>query len=266
MGTSKGYGMPAGGEWTPLKIEANKFVKNDGKTDRQGNPVPVSPADLMGRFLNALGSTGKGSGSGGGATGGGGSGGGKGGGFGGGPAARSTGSRVGGFLSGVSTVGFTRALEDVGLGHLVGKSAKEVARGLLDAFTDPGCTLDEHAVREALSELYKELFEGAKSFEDVEAALSKIIDSKGIDKIIASFFSKYLFWRFCTGFYEKWQKQVGVAQAGRKLESVRNFLASELEARYTGEDMKKVDWRGSEGERISDQIMQKTFHIYGIQQ
>ena len=30
MGTSKGYKMPSGGNWEPLKREATDFVKNDG--------------------------------------------------------------------------------------------------------------------------------------------------------------------------------------------------------------------------------------------
>lgn len=40
MGTSKGYDMPTGGDWTPLKREATQFA-NDGGTG------PVSPAILL---------------------------------------------------------------------------------------------------------------------------------------------------------------------------------------------------------------------------
>jgi acetyl-CoA acyltransferase len=42
MGTSKGYSMPTGGDWTPLKQEATKFVKEDG----QGSVTPGNASQL----------------------------------------------------------------------------------------------------------------------------------------------------------------------------------------------------------------------------
>jgi len=49
MGTSTGYDMPRGGDWTPLKHEATKFVKDDGTPG--GNPNPVQPRRY---FLTSL--------------------------------------------------------------------------------------------------------------------------------------------------------------------------------------------------------------------
>ena len=263
MGTSKGYGMPTGGDWTPLKNEANKFIKGDGEKDEQNNPVPVSPARLIGRYIRALGGADDISFNGESSTSGG-----RSGGSGGrvGRAASSTGTRLGGFLSGVGVRGLAETLREIGLAHLIGKSAKEVSTGLLDAFTAPGSTLDQYAVREALSQLYDEMLDGTETFEDVEAALTKTISDQGISKILADFFCKYLFALFCRDFYEGWLKKVGAAQAGNSLKDIKDFFSSELEVKFVGQDTSNVDWSGQPGLSITRQIMKKTLEIFEVVQ
>src|SRR6185503_6598573 len=102
MGTSKGYDMPSGGAWTPLKTDATNFVKYEGRGS-------VSPGKLLVDYLRANGGARSIA-----------SGGGKGGGGGGG-AARSVGRALGGFLSSVGAVGLDQTLEAAGLSDLIGK-------------------------------------------------------------------------------------------------------------------------------------------------
>ena len=51
MGTSKGYKMPSGGDWGPLKREATDFVRNVGVK-------PVAPQSLLGHYIRVRGSSG----------------------------------------------------------------------------------------------------------------------------------------------------------------------------------------------------------------
>ncbi|MBA3632377.1 MAG: hypothetical protein H0W58_06145 [Acidobacteria bacterium] len=264
MGTSKGYGMPTGGEWTPLKREANKFIKSEGENDGQ-NQSDHSPELLVRRYLRAIGGneniafgTGGERADGGSRSGGGGSsGGGRVG-----RAASNTGRQLGGFLSGVSRVGLTQTLRERGLEHLIGKSAAEVTRGLLDAFAAPASTLDDEAVRTALDQINEELLENTQTYEDVEAALTRQIDTQGISKILANFFCKYLLRMFTRDFYETWRKNFTFVQADKGLKSIRDYIFSELELKFVSSDTANTNWSGQAGLRLTQQIMQNTLEIF----
>lgn len=258
MGTSKGYDMPTGGDWTPLKKEATRFVKGGGSG-------PVSPARLLRDYLAANGgaralSRGEG-GSGRGNTGGavGGRTGGRGG-----RAARKVGRNLGSFLSSVGSVGLDEALREVGFADLIGRPAEEVSAGLLNALSDPANTLDEHAARLALAKLNDEILRGAESYDDVGRSLSEALDQWGLTSILASFFGHYIYERFCRDFYEDWVKRVGSAPTGRLLKSIKDCINSSLKAKLIGRDVARMDWRGREGFRLTEQVMRETLEIFEV--
>lgn len=256
MGTSKGYGMPTGGAWTPLKNEASRFVKEiGGASSGSANPTHASPKRLLGRYLEAFGGSRKVAS-------------GRGGGTGGhvGRAAGRAGGKLGGFLSGVSSQGLAATLREIGLSGLVGKSAADVASGLLDAFTDPANTLDDEAVRTALSQLLSEMLESAKTPEEVETVFSEIINERGVSRILADFFGKYLYRIFIRDFYEGWQKRVGAAQANQKLREVKDYILSSIKSKFAGEESTKRNWSGNDGLRLSQEIMNETLFVFAIVQ
>lgn len=260
MGTSKGYGMPTGGDWTPLKTEATRFVKASGGN---GGNDTATPERLLGRYLRIVrdygnyasrvdGSGGKSK------TGG------KGGSGRLSRVATSTGQQLGGFLSGVNTSGLADTLREIGLSELIGKSASEVTSGLLDAFAAPASTLDEEAVRTALLELYDEMLAGADTFDKVEAAFSATLNEQGVVKTLANFFGKYLYRLICRDFYESWQKRVGAGQARLKLAEVKDYIFSALRSKFVGKETTKKDWSGKDGLRLSQQVMRNTLEIFEI--
>jgi hypothetical protein len=274
MGTSKGYNMPTGGDWTPLKREATRFVKEGegGGNSQPQSPIPkpIAPEALLRDYIRALGGAKKLSqGTGGGDSGrssdnrGKGGGGGKGGGRTG-RAARNTGRSLGGFLSSVGSVGLTEALREVGLSHLIGQSAAEVSLGLLDTLAAPASTLDEHAARLALARVNDEMLGNADTYGDVEAALANVLDDQGLTQIIASFFGEYLYQLFCRDFYEGWMKKVGASSAARALKNVKDCIASALKSKLVNRDITKLDWRGREGLRITQSVMRDTLEIFEV--
>jgi hypothetical protein len=274
MGTSKGYNMPSGGDWTPLKREATRFVKQGeggGNGDPQNpSPRPVAPEVLLRDYVHALGgakrlSQGTGGGSGGTAPNRG-KGGGVGGGGGGrtGRAARNTGRSLGGFLSSVRSVGLTEALREVGLSHLIGKSAADVSMGLLDTLAAPASTLDEHAARLALGKINDDILGDAQTYSDVETALTHVLDDQGLTRILANFFGEYVYQLFCRDFYEGWMKKVGASAAARGLENVKDCIASALKSKLVNRDVTKIDWRSREGLRIIQSVMRDTLEIFEV--
>lgn len=262
MGTSKGYRMPTGGDWTPLKKDATQFANEGG----QG---PVSPQTLLRDYLAASGGArglARGVGGGGargvgaGAQGGGtSSGGGRTG-----RAAREVGRSVGGFLSSVASVGLEGALREAGLSDLVGRPAEEVSAGMLNALAEPGSTLDDHAARLALVKLNDELLRDALTYEDTERALSEALDGRGLAGILASFFGHYLYERFCRDFYENWVKKVGSSKATRLMKSIKDCIESSLKAKLVGRDVTRLNWKGREGLRLTEQVMRETLEIFEV--
>jgi hypothetical protein len=260
MGTSKGYKMPSGGNWEPLKREATDFVKHDGAGS-------VAAKALLRDYVKVRSTS---SGSGGSATGGGGIGGGLGGGSGRGGRARSfsagvaTAQRLGGFISRVGEVGLAEALKEAGLGDLVGKSAAEVSAALLDNLAGPASTLDQAAAREALVLFNDELLAQTETFEDVEQALGKIMDEGGLFGILLHFFGHYIYQCFCTDFYERFVMKVGSSRASSSLKSIRDYIQHAIKGKLAGTDVKRFSWSGRDGRRLSEQVLGDVCDIFEV--
>jgi hypothetical protein len=254
MGTSTGYSMPSGGEWTPLKTDVTEFAK-------QGPSGSRSPMSILRNYLNTIGgSEGISRGAGHGTRGGGGTGG-----VGGGRSTIvGTARNVGSFLNRVRSVGLDDALREIGLPHLIGKSAAELATGLLDSLAGPASTLDDAAIRAALADLNEELLEEAESYEDVERVLTEMVDRQGLTHILGRLFGHYIYERFCRDFYERLVKKVGSLQASNSLDAIKDCIESSLRARLVNRDVTKINWRGVEGRQVTDQVLRETVEIFGV--
>ena len=256
--------MPSGGGWGPLKREATDFAQNVGIK-------PVAPQSLLSHYVRLRSSSGgesvggggqRGSGSTGGSTGSRGTGGG--GRAGAWRAGVGTAQRLGGFLSRVGEVGLAEALRENGLGDLVGRPASEVSGALLEEFAGPASTLDQAAAREALVELNDELLAEAETFDDVEAALGKMLDQGGVFEVLLRFFGHYLYSCFCRDFYERLLKKVGSSQAAQSLKSIKDCIQSAIMAKLSGHDPRTFDWRGTDGKKLSEQVLAEILDIYGV--
>ncbi len=275
MGTSTGYQMPTGGDWTPLKTDATNFVQN-------GTSATVTPQSLLGDYMRAIGgaaafSSGgggspSGSGGGGGAGGGGASGGGSSSGSGGSRSVTAGGTRaaqrvthgLGNFLARVGSAGIGEALRDIGLGELVGKSASEIATALLDKLAGPSSTIDDAAARAACDDLNKELLQDARTTEDVDRVFKTAMDDKGLGGILMRFFSLYIYRRFCRDFYENWCKRAGNTVANARLSTIKKFIDTNLKARCINKNITATNWKGGEGGRLVSQILGETCRVFEV--
>lgn len=254
MGTSKGYTMPTGGDWEPLKGEATRYARNVGFK-------PVAPKSLLIHYVRVRSNPDRqgafNAGNGGGAGGGGGR------------TARwsagaATAQNIGGFFSRVGQVGLREALREAGLGDLVGRSASDVSDALLDRLAGPASTLDQDAARHALVDLNDELLADTQTFEDVERALAAAVDQRGLFEILIRFFGHYLYECFCRDFYERLAMRVGSSQAGQSLKSIRDCIEAAIEAKLVGRDRNAFDWRGADGKRLSEEILGEVLDIFEL--
>lgn len=239
MGTSTGYKMPTGGEWTPLKREATRFVKDSG-----GGGTP-KPHTLVNRYVGSMAISGGFGGAGGPA-----------------PTVSRVGQSLGNFFARVGTVGLAGALREIGLGHLVGKSAMEVASALVEALVGPASTLDDAAARAACDDLQQVLLGDAGPGE-VEQAYEAAVTAQGLDGILWQFLEFYIYERFLRDFYEAWEKAVGRSQAAAGLDGVKSYIEEALQREMSSGKVTAQSWDPQDGGLVVQEIIAEVCHVFG---
>ena len=183
-------------------------------------------------------------------------------GAGGGGAASRTATRFAGFADAVADRGLNDALHEIGLERLIGRSAGEIALSLTDELCDDGSTLEEVDARKAMSDLNKELLEDAQTYEEVTATLEERLSPGELGSLLFRFFGNYLYHRFCRVFYERIVRKHGDQKAEGLLGSMRRFITSKLRFQTHGQDLARVDWRGQEGRRVAEDVLQQTLEVF----
>jgi len=276
MGTSRGYKAPTAGEWPTLKRLAGQFgsggegldLEKDGVDD--GPPpglatVTSAPMRLLSRYVHAHGGAVAMAGGGaGGASGGSGSDGAGGGTRRPGRAVVQAGQRLGHFATRVSQVGLTTALQDIGLGDLVGQPARDVVSALVDRLAGDGSTMDDNLARAALRDLRRDVLGAAKTYKDVERALAEVVEQGHLQWLIVQFYGHYLYDMFCRDFYERFLARFGKDKARRSIDRVKRTIFSALRAKLAGRDPTRVEWRGAEGRYLAESIMTRTLQIFEV--
>jgi hypothetical protein len=242
MGTSKSYQAPTNPQWAEYKKEVTRVSRN-------GAIPAIVAKSVLNNYIQTNGGAGavaRGGGT-----------------IGGSRASQKVGGRIGGFARSVATQGLDEALHDVGLSELVGKPAGEIALALIDKLSDDGSTLDEVDARNAVSDLITELLAEAETYEQVTEKLEEKLQLVSIDNLLIRFFGYYLYRQFCRLFYERLVARHGEDKTNHFLDSIRDFIVSELKFETFGRDLTKVDWSGGEGNSISDEVLERTLKVFG---
>jgi hypothetical protein len=237
MGTSIGYSLPTSGNWPDVKRETTS-LGTTGVADA-GNV-----GKLMSHYVQAHGGSGRAAQQM--------------------SAASRAGAKLAGFLVGVQRDGLTQTLVNVGLGELVGQPVPSVLRGLTDYLAGPGSLLEEDIVRWALFDYQDEIFGACDSYEELDAALSRLVEGEGIGAVLKRFFGFCIYRRFRTHLVEHLMKAANsVRTARRLLRDIKEFIFSKLDVRTHGRDPMHVNWRGSEGESLSQEILGSVWRVFG---
>lgn len=258
MGTSTSYRAPTDPQWRSLKSDVTRAT-GQGALDAAGTQA------LLGKFVARLGGPHGFSTTGRGGVASAGGGGGRQPGTGG-RSRASGGVRVarglGEFASVVLGVGLDQALRDLGLGQFVGRSAKDVARGLVDALCGDGSTLDEVDARNAMVDLQQELLEGAETYEDVKARLEQELQPEALGQWMLTFFGHYVFHRFQRAFFEKLVRQHGHDKAVGMLNSIRLYIRTALGRATRRVTLVGVGWAGAQGLQLATRICEQTLRVF----
>ena len=242
MGTSAGYEAPTTPDWKDLKSHVTR-------TARDGSVLPHTARNTLNDFIRTSGGA-RTISRGGGA-------------IGAGRSAQNTARNLANFISSVGAVGLHQALELFGLSEFVGRSASEIIPALVDKIGGPSSTINDTDARKALSKVMDELLSDLDTPEQVEEALSQVMEGETLEGLLNQFFGYYLYEQFCRVFYERLESRVGRANADSYLDSIFDTIKSALDLMTSDRDLSQIDWAGTEGQNISDQILQDTFEIFG---
>lgn len=241
MGTSKGYKAPSTPQWGKLKGDVTRASSD-------GSVAPEIARTIIGGFLQA-------SGGGGGAT--------QGSGIGGGRAAQRVAGRLANLIRSVSAQGLSETLHDSGLANLVGQSARDISVGLLDLLCDDGSTLDEVDARNAMANLIEDLLMGTTSYEQVQKILEEELQQDATESLLIRFFGYYIYRRFCHTFYEEIATKHGEQKSNGFLNDIKRCIDEELRYKTFEKKAVEIDWLGTEGQLLIDEILRDTVTIFG---
>ena len=243
MGTSTNYNAPTSPQWKKLK---GKVTRSTG----QGSLSSTSRKEILRDYVNvnygsSRGTTNRGR------------------------AARrraaqSVAQSIGGFFSSVASEGFQKAFKDAGLGSLEGKTVGEIAHSLLDYLGGPSGTLDKADVRTALCDLMDEILKDADTVEDVEEAMEMRSHGEALDNLIRHFFGYYIYEQFCRDLYGQLVTNIGDERAEESVNEIRDYICDALRDVVGDQDISQVDWNGSQGQQIVEQILQETLEVFSV--
>lgn len=173
--------------------------------------------------------------------------------------------KVGGFLSMVAKAGISTALNEIGLGHMVGRSASEVLATLIDVLAPAGATLQEAAARKAADDVLEKLYEEYIAKTGDIAALESL-DKQHITSAIEASVAGYI--------YNLWLDELGLrieAKAFSPLQAVslerdvRVYVRERVKLELSGQDPVSIDWNGPAGRNIIDIVFQEAYGFLEVE-
>jgi len=237
MGTSTGYGLPTTGNWPSVKGDVTALGQS-------GIASIPRISQVMNGYLHAHGGAVAAAQQA--------------------PTASRTGAKLGGLFAGIGANGFTQTLQDIGLSDLVGKSASEVMRGLIDYLIEPGSLLDEALVREAFQDYRDEVIGQCDTYEELDAILSRLVRMDGVGDNIKQFFGYFIFRKFRRDFKERLMQVISSVRASKQLlRDIKTYIFDRLKALTHQRDYDEISWRGHEGVQIAENILASTWRVFG---
>jgi hypothetical protein len=253
MGTSSRRSAPSSSSWRKAKRHASGLVSTGSSS------ASITPKSAISSYLNA---------SGGGSAliggvGGGGSGG-----------RRTSGTTaigragaaaqvIGSFLGDVATEGLDSALQNQGLGDLIGKSPEVVITGIVDALSGNGATLSDAILRAAHIETLGDVFdETITDYDSLRDNWEAALDAERLLQILEEFLSNVIFQQWVSDMAENLENNAVSADilADREKE-VKDFIKGLVSFELGGVDALKVDWQGEEGANFISECLKAAIEL-----
>src|SRR6266511_1471495 len=154
--------------------------------------------------------------------------------------------RLGALLAGIEDHGLGPTLVDLGLAPLVGLSRFDVLDELVTLIAGDGDDLDSQAARDAACDVLDELFQGADTWEQLEAATVSADELRGLLEV---FLAHYVYNRVPV--IAERLGRLADPEAMRRADAQLRQIVEDLVAIRLPADPFTVDWSGPEGVTIA---------------
>ncbi len=178
-------------------------------------------------------------------------------------AASRAGARFGGLLSGIRGEGLGSALENRGLGHLIGRPASEVWQGIKDYLSGDGSSLDDELVREAFDDFQEEVIGQYETYDELDAALTRLAAMDIVGENMERLFGHVVYKKFTRDFSERiYKAAANLRQANRRLREIKDYIFDTIRANLYGRDVNQFDWRGQAGLQMAEEIQASVWRVF----
>lgn len=170
---------------------------------------------------------------------------------------------LGSFLSDVATKGLDTALQNQGLGDLVGKSPEEIITGIVDALSGNGASLSDAILRAAQIETLGEFFdESITDYDSLRDNWEAALDAEQLLEVLEEFLSNVIFQQWVSDMAENLENNAVSAEmlADREKE-VKDFIKGQVSFELGGVDALKVDWQGEEGANFISECLKAAIEL-----
>lgn len=176
-------------------------------------------------------------------------------------AGRASTARVGGFLSGVASRGFTQAALDLGLSALLGRNVDQVLAAIANALAPDGATQEEAVARQAVNDTLAFLYE-RYGLQDGDLNKLDAMDREGVTEAVAVSVTSYVYHRWVQELGRKLEENAYTANEAVRLErDVRAFIEETVKLDMTRIDPVTLDWGGPAGQQFVERIYRDAYEM-----
>ncbi len=224
MGTSKDTPGPKGPGWSSAKGAATRLARGT---------AGATPEKVVRRTARALGDSEGGGWSSGSTT---------------------TAQRLAAFLGGSAAAGVAEAARRFEIEALEGKPADEVIMVILNWVAADAVSLDDQSARRAAEAVLSDLIR-----DDVD--LEQPLGSGHAAALFRSFLVQYLVRSIITPLEGRLTENASAPQARSHEQSIANVVEALVRLEVSPEQLVEIDWLGTEGATLFEQIRNDTLHI-----
>jgi hypothetical protein len=219
MGTSKGYQPPTTPEWRRAKSSLTRYLKNT-KDNRYRKKA-------LDDYVKAHNSTSSYNG------------------------IALTGSKIADMFDFISREGFDKAINDLGLGELIGKSTEEVYNGIIDYFSNDTGDLEDSVIKDTISQLL------------IDYDISELYDLNNLtfDDFFLNFIVKYVQVDFKTIYYEKIMANRTPVESKEIIENINMYIEYSINDKYTAQELANINWKSVEGKVIIENKCRECYEL-----
>lgn len=176
-------------------------------------------------------------------------------------AGRSTGPRIGRFLSDVAQYGVDQALRNLRLDDYIGGSADDLLTGLAERLLPPPNSPDEAAANKAGLEAFYDLLQQYDALDGGLDALDAL-DADGIQHALEHFIARYIAADLLSRLSQRVEDGSSTFErCDEILGEIRSVIIETVRLDLKGRDVLAIDWNGPEGRQFIDRQLLNAYSL-----